>query len=64
MQLISCPSCAVVLDGSHLHFPDSDRWEKPDGSIDTDLVEWVGGLWTPFVPCPVCHQRIYPHDSN
>ena len=56
MDLISCPSCAVVLDKNKIYFPDvydHDTQEIIDGNS-----EWDGDCFIAVVDCPVCGAKI------
>ncbi|AHX01127.1 hypothetical protein M316_0062 [Nitrincola phage 1M3-16] len=57
MNLISCNSCAIVLDASKMKFPD------PCGSSGDELYPdneyaWDGDYFIPYVNCPCCGTPI------
>lgn len=60
MNLISCSSCAVVLDKDNLCFPHY-IW-KDDGyggnEVDLELAIWNGDGYVAFTTCPVCSEKI------
>jgi hypothetical protein len=56
MNLISCDSCGVVLDGDKLKFPE-DIYDA-EGAIDTDKAAWTSLGYEPKVLCPVCKSDI------
>jgi hypothetical protein len=58
MKIQSCDNCGVILDIDKLYFPDSKIYEREDGTLDESKVMWCGSAWRPFVPCPVCQNKI------
>ncbi len=57
MNLISCTSCAAVLDKDKFSEP-PDLHSKESGLVNEDYYEWNGETYVPWVACPVCHASI------
>lgn len=59
MKLISCDSCAVMLDADKLAFPEN-IWTD-EGCIDPDKGDYSQEHkeYLPYVRCPVCHERVF-----
>lgn len=56
MNLKSCDNCYVVIDTDKIEIKENTR--NDDGSINTDLVEWINGEFVPFIKCPICKNNI------
>ena len=58
MNLISCDSCAVVLDRNKMAFEGVKTHDEEGQAIDENTV-WVDGPgFVPVLPCPNCSQKI------
>lgn len=58
ITLISCDSCAVVLDESKLNYADDKHIFLSNGTLDEDRAVIVDGEYVPYVRCPVCDDKI------
>ena len=62
MKLISCDSCATILDQDKLNFP-KDIWlfDGTSETIDESKAYYnqFTQEWTAFVLCPVCKDKIF-----
>lgn len=56
MNLTSCDNCGVVLDKDKLNFPE-DIYDA-ENCIDFAKAVWVEMWYAPFIPCPVCGEKI------
>jgi len=59
MNLISCDSCAVILDKDKLHFAE-DIYDD-NGSVNDNVAAYnsYSRCYEAFVKCPVCEEPIY-----
>lgn len=60
MNLISCEGCGVVLDASHLTWPQPEDFWYEVGQLDSTMFQWDSDKFrhVGLVKCPVCGHRI------
>jgi hypothetical protein len=58
MQLLSCDTCGVVLDGDKLRWPPNAACINQDGSYSDIHTKYVDGAFCKKVNCPVCMAEI------
>jgi len=58
MKLISCPSCAVVLDGDALEFPEDIYDDDYGVDMSKAIYSRKRNNYVAFVLCPVCKEKI------
>jgi len=56
MNLISCKRCGVVIDKDQLIFP--SIYDHDSQELIRENAEWDGEDYVPFLPCPVCEEKI------
>lgn len=62
MNLVSCDTCATVLDADKLEFPEN-IWLGQEGAeeeIDQTKAVWSNEVddFVPYVECPVCKNAV------
>ncbi len=59
MKLISCESCAVVLNLDELWgYKSQDYIYNKDGSFNDNHVIWDDCAYTIAIKCPVCKEKV------
>ena len=60
MKLISCSSCAVILDSDKILWPDI---YLDDGCINEQNAVYYLDEYRPFVFCPVCNKKLISEED-
>lgn len=56
MNLKSCNNCYIVIDANKIEIREDAT--NDDGSINTNLAEWIDGKFVSFIKCPICQNHI------
>lgn len=58
MNLVSCDSCAVVLNKDKMDEP-PDLYAKETGCLNEEFWGWDGEEYQRIINCPVCKATIF-----